>query len=47
IYLWQNYDTENMDIKTMINLMIVSDELDCEELSEKLENILLNPKLLG
>ncbi|RHZ75131.1 hypothetical protein Glove_217g38 [Diversispora epigaea] len=31
-------DTENMDTKTMYNLMVVANELEFKELSEKLEN---------
>ncbi|RHZ60521.1 hypothetical protein Glove_352g17 [Diversispora epigaea] len=37
-------DTENMDTRTMHDLMIVADELEFEELSQKLENHLLESK---
>ncbi|RHZ73586.1 hypothetical protein Glove_230g165 [Diversispora epigaea] len=37
-------DTENMDTRTMYDLMVVANELEFEELSEKLENHLIESK---
>ncbi|RHZ73601.1 hypothetical protein Glove_230g202 [Diversispora epigaea] len=37
-------DTENMDIKTLFELMIVANELELEELSEKLENYFIESR---
>ncbi|RHZ75114.1 hypothetical protein Glove_217g40 [Diversispora epigaea] len=37
-------DTENMDTRTIYDLMIVANELEFEELSEKLENHLIESK---
>ncbi|RHZ73552.1 hypothetical protein Glove_230g104 [Diversispora epigaea] len=37
-------DTENMDTRTMYDLMILANELEFEELSEKLENHLIESK---
>ncbi|RHZ73613.1 hypothetical protein Glove_230g49 [Diversispora epigaea] len=37
-------DTENMDIRTIYDLMILANELEFEELSEKLENHLIESK---
>ncbi|RHZ75154.1 hypothetical protein Glove_217g68 [Diversispora epigaea] len=37
-------DTENMDVRAMYDLMILANELEFEELSEKLENHLIESK---
>ncbi|RHZ75084.1 hypothetical protein Glove_217g272 [Diversispora epigaea] len=40
-------DTENMDTRTMYDLMVVTNELEFEELSKKLENHLIQSKASG